>query len=89
VFVTPFFLLIAVVWLTFTVIQMNKSIKALTKMTALRLALEVNRAPTIGVTKLDEYVAKYSEAALQKASSQGDESSNRRNLFLDWFQRLF
>ena len=84
--------LIALVWLTVSNIQMNRTIYAMKKMAALRIALEVDRDATLAATQLEPVVAKYSEETLAEVFVQGREkhhASDMRNLFLGRFQRLF
>tara|TARA_B100000674_G_scaffold260313_1_gene214639 strand:- start:258 stop:512 length:255 start_codon:yes stop_codon:yes gene_type:complete len=82
-----FLVLIAFVWIAVTNIQMATRLKAIKRMEMLRLALEADREATLAATGLGKYVAKYSEAAIQKAGENGVEAS--RNWFENWSERLF
>ena len=87
-----FLVLIAVIWLAVTNLQMNRTIYAMKKMAALRIALEVDREATLAATQLDKIVPKYSEEALGANLVQGREqhwAGDIRNLFLAKFHRLF
>ena len=85
-------IVIAVIWLAVTQIQMNRTVYAMKKMAALRIALEVDREATLAATQLEPVVAKYSQETLAEVFVQGREqhhAKDMRNLFVGRFQRLF
>lgn len=62
------------------------------KMTAFRIALEVDPDATLAATQLESFVAKFSEETLKAVFPQGREKqhpSDMRQLFLDRIQRMF
>ena len=83
-----FLVLIAVIWLAVTNLQMNRTIYAMKKMTALRIALEVDREATLAATQLDKIVPKFSEESLAEGREQ-QRVGDIRNQFLTRFHRLF